>query len=248
MDTIQAGRFKDAEWFPASNMEVIVGGAGGIGSWLVVLLARLCIPHVYVYDFDTLEVHNMSGQLYGKKHIGKSKVEALTEVCQDFADTNIFGMNEKYEVESMATNFMFGAFDNMQARKDIFESWVTFVEEWSATKAKVEAGETTWEDAGILPYEPVYIDGRLTLEQIQVFCVTPDKIEKYRKEGLFDDSEVEDAPCTLKQSSHTAAMIGGTMVGLFTNHIANVLNEDKDRELPFLYQFFTPMVYTEVEC
>lgn len=247
MNDVQAGRFKDAEWFPKEDMEVIVGGAGGIGSWLTMLLSRLAMPNIYVYDFDTLEVHNMSGQLYGKQHIGQPKVVALADVCQSFADTTITGLNEKLDENSMATNFMFGAFDNMEARKTIFELWKGHVAEWSEAKARVDAGESTWEKEDMLPYTPIYIDGRLTLEQIQVFCVTPDKIEAYEKDHLFPDGDVEEAECTLKQTSHTAALIGGMMVGLFTNHLGNVINGTTEREVPFLYQYLTPLVYTEVE-
>ena len=69
---------------------------------------------------------------------------------------------------------------------------------------------------------------RLTMEQLQIFCVTPDKIEEYEKH-LFDDSEVEDAPCTMKQTSHSAAMIASHMVGLFSNHMTNNAVKDKDR-------------------
>lgn len=246
MNKDQASRFKDAVWFPKEDMDVIVGGAGGIGSWLTFLLCRLCVPQIYVYDFDILEEHNMSGQLYGPGHIGMPKVSALSQVCKQLADHTINAMNEKVTADTMATNFMFGAFDNMVARKDIFTAWKGFVADWLAVKAEVEAGTTTWEEAGLLPYEPIYIDGRLTLEQIQIFCVTPDRIEEYESVHLFDDSKVEEVECTLKQTSHTAAMIGGKMVGLFTNHLENISEGDKARTLPFLYQWLTPACYSSI--
>lgn len=247
MNKEQAGRFKDAVWFPKEDMEVIVGGAGGIGSWLTLLLCRLCVPEVFVFDFDDLELHNMSGQLYGPQHIGKPKVVALEEVCKVLADHHINAMYDRITEESMGTNFMFGAFDNMVARKAIFEVWKGVVQDWTIAKDQVEKGDATWEDFDVLPYEPIYIDGRLTLEQIQIFCVTPDKIEEYEKTHLFDDSKVEEAECTLKQTSHSAAMIGGKMVALFTNHLENIAEGDKCRTLPFLYQWLTPACYTQID-
>lgn len=229
MTETQSNRFKDAIWFPKETTYCIVGGAGGIGSWLTLLLARACFTPV-VFDFDTLEEHNMAGQLYPRQSIELSKVDALSSLITDFADTQIITYNEAFTSESMSSPFMFSAFDNMKARKDMFEVWVEGNKDWKSAEE---------------PVEPIFIDGRLSLEQIQIFCVTMDKIDQYR-EHLFDDSEVEDAPCTLKQTSHTAAMIGAHMVGFFTNHIANLSIGDKDRNIPFMWEYFIPVDYLNI--
>ena len=127
----------------------------------------------------------------------------------------------------MSHHYVFSAFDNMKARKDMFEAWKAYLEEW-----KSDGGSDT----------PVFIDGRLTMEQLQIFCVTPDKISEYEAH-LFDDSEVPDAPCTLKQTSHSAAMIASHMVAFFTNHIANNNIGETDRALPFMWEYFIPINY-----
>lgn len=246
MNLIHAGRFKDAPWFPKAETEVIVGGAGGIGSWLTLLLARLAIDNIVVYDFDTLEEHNMSGQCYPTSAIGQPKVTALHGLVKSFADTDITQMLEKVTPDSFGTNFMFGAFDNMTARAAIFEVWTKFVGSWREVKAKVEAGETTWEAEEMSPDEPIYIDGRLRLEQFQIFCITADdeKIKQYTEEQLFPDTDVPDEECTLKQSSHTAAMIGGHMVGFFTNHLYNVNTGSEARTVPYEFNYLTPFNFS----
>ena len=99
---------------------------------------------------------------------------------------------------------------------------------------------------GVPTDTPIFIDGRLRAEQMQIFCVTPDKIEEYEKH-LFDDSEVEDAPCTLKQTSHSAAMIASHMTAFFTNHLTNNNSGDIDRTVPFLWEYFIPLDYLKVE-
>ena len=90
---------------------------------------------------------------------------------------------------------------------------------------------------------PIFIDGRLEMEQLQIFCVTPDKMEEYEK-TLFDDAIVEDLPCTMKQTSHSAAMIASLMTSFFTNHITNVREGMIVREVPFYHEFFIPMGLT----
>lgn len=241
MNVAQSGRFKDAPWFPKEETHVVVGGSGGIGSWLTLMLARAnYIP--MIYDFDTIEEHNIGGQLFSKKHIGKSKVEALSEVVKDFADTDVFKYNEKYTKDSMSHHYVFSAFDNMKARKDMFESWKAYVKEWLDF---INISEATSETIESRPHVPIFIDGRLTMEQVQIFCVTPDKIDDYEKE-LFDDSEVEDVPCTLKQTSHSAAMIASHMVGFFTNHFTNNQLEEVDRNVPFKWEYFIPIDYLNV--
>lgn len=227
MTETQSSRFKDALWFPKEETNVIVGGAGGIGSWLTVLLARAGFFPI-VYDFDTIEEHNMGGQLFPKRLIGKTKVEALKEITTDFTSTEIVANCEAYTPDTMSHTYVFSAFDNMKARKDMFENWKAFVKEW--------------EESDKTEPEPIFIDGRLTMEQLQIFCVTPDRIKDY-EEHLFDDSEVPDAPCTLKQTSHSAAMIASHMVGFFTNHITNTNVGERDRNLPFMWEYFIPICY-----
>ena len=234
-----SSRFKDAPWFPKEETNVIVGGAGGIGSWLTLMLSRAGFYPV-VYDFDRLEGHNLAGQLYTKEdaEIGALKVDALKRLCKHFADTDITVMAEKYTKDSMSHNYVFSAFDNMQARKDMFAAWKEYVKEWEDFKDIADAAHIP----NISLSEPIFIDGRLTAEQMQIFCVTPDKIEEYEKH-LFDDTEVQDAPCTMKQTSHSAAMIASHMVGFFTNHMTNNAVGEKDRTVPFYWEYFIPINY-----
>ena len=236
MKEIHSSRFKDAPWFPKEETNVVIGGAGGIGSWLSLLISRAGFFPI-VYDFDILEEHNLAGQLYTKLDAEAmvSKVDALKGLCKHFADTDITVMNEKYTADSMSHHYVFSAFDNMQARKDMFSAWCEYVKDWEEN--------ITEEEIGIIP---IFIDGRLTAEQMQIFCVTPDKIDAY-KEHLFDDSEVEDAPCTMKQTSHSAAMIASHMTGFFSNHMTNNAEQDSVRSVPFFWEYFIPINYINEE-
>lgn len=227
---LQNSRFKDAAWFPQEEgVTTLVGGAGGIGSWLAFFLSRIGYK-VNIYDFDLVEDHNLGGQLFTEKDLGRSKVSAVSNMVYSFStNRDIRTHAEPVTINTPTHWFCFSAFDNMEARNALFEVW-----------------KKSWE---IVPegVTPLFIDGRLELEQLQVFCVTPENANKYKTEHLFDDSVVEEAPCTMKQTSHTAAMIGSIMTAFFTNHIANTYAEETIREVPFYYEFVVPMNYTYSE-
>lgn len=220
----QFDRFKGAPWFPQGEEMVMVGGAGGIGSWLTFFLARAGFKP-FLFDFDSIEEHNLGGQLFRHSDVGKAKVSAVSQIVKDFCGQEINAFPERINERSPSHHFTFSAFDNMKARKDLFSCWKR-----SITNC---------------PVTPIFIDGRLESEQLQIFCVTPENMEEYEREHLFDDSEVEDLPCTMRQTSHSAAMIATHMVAFFTNHITNIYERENIRLVPFYYEYFIPANLTE---
>ena len=219
-------RFQGLDWYSQDNAPVVVvGGAGGIGSWLSFFLARANF-NVTLSDFDTVEEHNIGGQLFKRNQIGRYKAEAVGRNVSDFSTNTINAQIVKITEETATHRFMFSAFDNMDARKAMFKVW-----------------KRSWNSMS----RPIFIDGRLNAEQFQIFCVTPENADEYERIHLFNDSEVEDAPCSAQQTTHTAAMIAGHMVGFFTNHITNINLRDEVREIPFMYEYFTPMNLTVSE-
>ena len=59
------------------NAHVAVVGLGGLGSNIAVALTRLGVGHLYLYDFDKVELSNLTRQYYFLDDIGKFKAEAL---------------------------------------------------------------------------------------------------------------------------------------------------------------------------
>lgn len=219
-------RFQGLDWYSQDDAPVVVvGGAGGIGSWLSFFLARANF-NVTLSDFDTVEEHNIGGQLFKRNQIGRYKAEAVGRNVSDFSTNTINAQIVKITEETATHEFMFSAFDNMDARRAMFKVW-----------------KRSWNSMN----RPIFIDGRLNAEQFQIFCVTPENADEYERIHLFNDSEVEDAPCSAQQTTHTAAMIAGHMVGFFTNHITNINLRDEVREIPFMYEYFTPMNLTVSE-
>lgn len=224
--TQQFDRFKDAPWVPKSSEPVVIGGAGGIGSWLAFFLTRIGFT-CYVYDDDKIEEHNLGGQLFRASDIGKYKVEALQNIVNTFCNDDLNALTQRVTENTSSHHFMFSAFDNMKARRDMFNVW----------KKSLPGTDK----------KPIFIDGRLELEQLQIFAITEENMDEYEKVHLFDDSRVEEAACTMKQSSHTAALIASTMSVIFTNHMANIYEGEAIRDVPFFYEFTGPMMLTRTE-
>ncbi|RDD52238.1 ThiF family adenylyltransferase, partial [Nanoarchaeota archaeon NZ13-N] len=62
-----------------SKKEVLVVGIGGIGSWIVEMLARMGVKKIGVLDYDRVEIHNLTRQNYREKDVGSLKVDTLEE-------------------------------------------------------------------------------------------------------------------------------------------------------------------------
>lgn len=224
------GRFKSADWFSwLYHKPILLGGAGGIGSFVSFFLSRIGC-HIYIYDFDIFERVNMAGQLVQKNDIGKSKTLVAENIAYSFSEHTLVEGMGKYEEDSEAGPIMISGFDNMTARKNMFNNWKKYV-----TNHPKEVSEC------------IFIDGRLLASSYQIFMIqgdNPANIERY-EEYLFSDNEVAPVDCTLKQTTHCAAGIASHMVGFLTNFASNVVNGGKFCQIPFKYEYLTEPNFTE---
>lgn len=200
-------RFKDADFYNP-NLDVIILGLGGIGSYVSNCLCRQGYE-MYLYDFDTVETINIGSQLFNTSNVGKNKAEVAKELANKFGNHNVVSMG-KFEEDSPVGNIMFSCFDNMKYRKIAFERWLAY--QTSKTKEYRDAN----------PNEVnCYLDGRMSAEQWQVYFVKSTADAKRYALTLFDDSEVPDAPCSYKATAQTGFGIGAYMSTVFLNHVAN---------------------------
>jgi molybdopterin/thiamine biosynthesis adenylyltransferase len=208
-------RFSELMWYDP-NHDIIVGGVGGIGSWLAMLLGRAGY-RLHLFDDDTIDETNMAGQLYAIEDIGKNKAVAIAQSIYKYSQNNNVDIYSRYSQESESCPITFSCFDNMAARKLLFENWAA------------------QEDRSI------FIDGRMLAESFQIYAVIKGREEEYRA-TLFDDGEVVDQPCSAKATSHTGAMIASMMTGILTNHMSNVKLDMNIREVPFMITFEIPLL------
>ena len=101
-------------------------GAGATGSYVGFRLAKLGVMKLRVWDFDTIESHNIGNQGYGINDIGRPKVEVLAERIFRDSGLKIDARNEKFVGQERLGHTVFLLTDSMESRRSIFKKSVRF--------------------------------------------------------------------------------------------------------------------------
>lgn len=229
-------RFSGAEWYDIiKNLTVTCIGIGGIGSWTSLLVSRLNPSKIVLIDNDSVDSVNMAGQLYSKYQINHPKVRALDNTIESLSNyVNVEALDTRIldtsNLQYFGNNILVCGFDNMVARKIAFNKWIEYI--------------------NTVPQENksqyLFIDGRLSAEKWQIFCITADnkfQIDNYKTKYLFSDSEAEETTCSYKQTSYCAAMIGAFINNLIVNFAYNLKNPDFEWVMPFLTEYDAHYMY-----
>lgn len=231
----QTLRFSSADWFERiKEQEVVLAGLGGIGSWCALLLSRLDIKYLTMYDDDFVDSVNLAGQFYRKSQIKAYKAQAISTAIKEYS--SYYSCNvctRKFESTSLASKIMICGFDNMEARKVFYFRWAAYLDQ-HPSEAK----------------ECLFIDGRLSADTFQVLCIKGDdeyNMKRYEEKFLFNDSEADETICSFKQTSFMANMIASYMVNLFVNFISNLSNPDIEKSIPFFTEFDSNTLYCKQE-
>lgn len=186
---------------PASvlNEPITIIGAGAIGSFTTLALAKMGFENLKVYDFDTIEIENMNSQFYRRQDIGKPKVLALKDLVKDFTDVEIKAKNEPY-VSGYFPGIVIMAVDSMKVRKLI----------WDNHKE-------------ISFHTKLIIDGRMGGESALIYAMNPldqKDISSYEKTLYTDENAVEER-CTAKATMYTVQSITGQICKIVKDYLTN---------------------------
>lgn len=204
-------RFNDAPWMQEKREDIIIGGAGGIGSWVSLSLGRTN-HNLYIYDMDRYDENNLGGQFCKTKQVGINKAEALANNLNEFSVEKVTAMPYEYTNEGLVCPIMIAGFDNMEARKLMYTKW------------KNQKSE----------HKKVFIDARMTAEFFEVLVITNEDDEKrYEKDFLFPSSEANELPCSFKSTTHNAMGCAYLITGLLNNYLVGDYKNGGIRELPF---------------
>jgi len=168
---------------------VTIIGAGGIGSWVTVALAKLGVRHLRVVDPDYVESHNLSTTPYRQIDVGKKKVHALQSLLDEFKRTMVAVPHRYAGGQLPQTDVLISAVDSMAARRLLFKV---------VQKQKI----------------PFYIDGRIGGENLRVYSIRPMRLvdrHLYRS-TLVPDHRVAQLSCTGQQVMDVGLTIAGLIV------------------------------------
>lgn len=181
-------RQKDLIPMESLSVPITVIGAGAVGGWVVLSLAKMGFQNLTVYDADHVSIENMNCQFYPYSAIDKSKVETLDGLVQAFANVKIKAINGLYEGKESFEGIVISAVDSMQARKMI----------WDAQKKKKSKAAYV-------------IDPRMGAETSLLYVMNPKDakdITSYEK-TLYTDANAVAERCTAKATIYTANLLAG---------------------------------------
>lgn len=171
------------------TQKITVIGAGAIGSFTVLSLAKMGFSHIEVWDFDEVSNENMNCQWYRIQDIGKLKVAALSEIIEAFTGTKIKICPFKWtpDVAFGLDGIVISAVDSMAVRKSI---WAHVKDRW----------QVSW-----------LIDPRMAAEYALSYVINPndEKDQKTYEGTLYKDEVAVEEACTAKATMYTATMISG---------------------------------------
>jgi molybdopterin/thiamine biosynthesis adenylyltransferase len=114
---------KSFEYFDPTDVDgkCHIIGCGSVGSTIAENLARLGVTKFVLYDFDTVEPHNIANQMFTARDIKMPKVEAtkrlITDINPDAKDT-VEIVPEGYTGQKL-NGYVFLCVDNIDLRREI---------------------------------------------------------------------------------------------------------------------------------
>ena len=118
-------RSKLLEFFDATKYTTAyhVIGCGAIGSHVCEELARLGVPEVHIYDFDTVNAHNITNQMFRFNDIGASKVDACYDAMKTINPDMIIHTHEKgLEAPYIVNGICILCVDDIDLRREIVKA------------------------------------------------------------------------------------------------------------------------------
>ena len=91
-----------------ANAKVAVFGCGALGNEVLKNLALLGVGHIWVIDYDTIEIHNLTRSvLFRESDIGRHKAEVVAERVKELnPDTQVYPIIGKFmSLEALEVNY-----------------------------------------------------------------------------------------------------------------------------------------------
>jgi len=210
-------RQKGAPWLQSNNTyDITIIGAGTIGSWTTLSLVKAVdkIARISVVDYDVIEGHNSTGQLYPEAFVGLYKIYALNEIIQFLAEGSSLTLNHSEVNEELIEtswgelfdekipHFIIIAVDNMEVRNLL----------WKFICDSQKKG-----------FSVIGIDTRLSPEVCEILTSRTHKESQYILDNyIYDKKELSELPCSYKSTTYTGMYAASMITSQVTNIISNI--------------------------
>lgn len=189
---------RHSDLFDVSDLSISLVGCGGIGAASALVLSKMGVDGLVLYDGDTVDEVNLPTQFHRLSDLGRSKADAVADLVAEFSDDTIVEAWPKRITgeDALHDRIVISAVDSIQARKDI----------WQAVKN----GRVRW-----------YLDARMAAEEFHLFRVDMKGDISWYDAMLAgeDDAHVPDLACTAKATIYCAAIAAG-QIGMAVKAIA----------------------------
>ena len=194
MNTAIADRdIRQRELIPPEKLldtKVTVVGVGAIGRQVALQLAAIGVPRIRIIDFDSVEVENLAAQGFYESDMGRSKVEAVADICKSINPAvEMVTANGKFRSMQFTGGVLMCCVDGIDTRKSIFDS----------VKGRAD----------------LFIDGRMSAEYMRILTVYNNESQEYYSTTLFPAAEAHSDSCTAKTTIYCANIAAGMMVAQF---------------------------------
>lgn len=187
------------------DQSIAIIGIGGIGSPTAYLLAKMGFKNITIIDPDTVELHNVSTQMYGLEDVGHTKVGALSKNIKRDIGTSVlstYGKSTLYH----GSDIVISCLDSMDER----------IKLWNKTM-EITEDIPRW-----------FIDGRMGLEFVRLYAFSPydSKSTLAYEKQLYPSSEALALPCTARAVAYNTFFIASIIASIVVKIV-------KGEDVPF---------------
>lgn len=177
---------------------IVLIGAGGIGSWTALALAKMGLKEITIVDDDVIEDANIAPQFYRYADMGKNKAEVLaTRLYEE--------MGGGIKVNAIVSKWE-------DIKKDLRDELPMTADVLIMAVDLIDTRKMIWEDTKSSGYSLI-IDGRMAKEMFQMYLISPgneNHVKTFEK-SLFSSEEAAEIPCTERAVAYNQFAIAGVI-------------------------------------
>jgi len=180
-----------------ATCKATVIGVGAIGRQIALQLTAMGMPWLQLIDFDHVEESNIASQGYLEDDLGRPKVEATADLCQQINhQLEVHEINEIFRRSMEIGNVVFNCVDSIETRRLI----------WEAVKDRCS----------------FYVDGRMSAEVLRVITACDKPSREHYPTTLFSAGDAYAGTCTAKTTIYCANIAAGFMLAQFSKYLRSL--------------------------